>query len=130
MNNTEQREQNRQSQRVAEHRYTLAKITQFIWFFTGILEALIGIRVLLKLIAANPNAGFAQFIYTLTTPFLVAFFGLTATPSTSGAVLEIPSLVAMLVYVLVAWGIIRLLWLLFDRPPSRPGSAGEQHLAQ
>lgn len=128
MTNTDQIQQTRQETDVAEHRYTLAKITHFIWFITGILEAVIGIRVLLKLIAANPNAGFAQFIYSMTAPFLVPFFGLTATPSANGAVLEIPSLVAMLVYALLAWGIIRLLWLLFDRPPTRPGAGGEQEI--
>lgn len=103
-----------------QYRYTLSKITQIIWLLTGILEGLIGLRVLLKLMAANPNAGFAEFVYGITTPFLVPFFGLTATPAANGSVLEIPSLIAMLVYALLAWVLVRTLWVVFDQPPSEP----------
>src|SRR6266511_5268584 len=43
-------------------RYTLVRVTQLIWLVAGFIEALIGIRFVLKLIGANPDAGFAQFI--------------------------------------------------------------------
>ena len=96
--------------------YNLTRITQVIWLVTGLLESLIAIRVLLKLIAANPAAGFATFIYNMTAIFLTPFFGLTATPSANGSVLEIFSLIAMLVYALLAWGIVRVLWITFEGP--------------
>jgi uncharacterized membrane protein len=108
------REDERREQLRIERRYRLAKATQIIWLITGILEALIGIRVLLRLIAANPNAGFAAFIYDLTAVFLAPFLGLTTDPAANGAVLEISSLIAMLVYGLLAWGIVRVLWIVFD----------------
>ncbi len=94
----------------------LVRASQIIWFLTGVLEALLGIRFLLRLLAANPNAGFAQFIYGVTAPFMAPFTGLTVTPHADGSVLEIPALIAMLVYALVSWGFIRLLWLIFSRP--------------
>jgi hypothetical protein len=93
----------------------LLKVTQAIWLLTGILESLIGIRILLKLIAANPQAGFAQFVYSITGAFLVPFFGLTGTPEAGGSVLELSSLIAMLVYALIAWLIVRVLWLAFAK---------------
>jgi hypothetical protein len=111
----EEREPGRAPGQPGEQRAVLARITQLIWFFAGVLEALLGIRFLLKLLAANPDAGFATFVYGITDVFLAPFAGLTATPSASGAVLEISTLVAMLVYGLVAWGIVRLVWILFDR---------------
>jgi hypothetical protein len=37
-----------------EYRQMIYKITQFVWFLFGILEALIGFRIVLKLIGANP----------------------------------------------------------------------------
>ncbi len=99
-------------------RYALMRVTQIIWLITGIIEAIIGIRFVLKLIAANPNAGYAQFIYGISAPFLVPFYNLTATPSAFGSVLEIWDLIAMLVYALIAWGIVKLVWILFYKPPA------------
>ena len=99
-----------------EREQTLNKISQFTWLLFGILEGLILIRVFLKLIAANPANPFARFIYGLTDLFLWPFFGLTITPSAEGIVLEIPSLIALIVYALIGWVFVRLIWLLFDRP--------------
>lgn len=97
-------------------RYTLARVTQIVWLITGIIEALIGIRFVLKMIAANPQAGFAQFIYGMSAPFLVPFTNLTANPAVGGAVMEISSLIAMLIYALLAWGIVKIVWILFYKP--------------
>jgi len=91
------------------------RFTQVIWLLTGLLVGLIGIRFVLKLLAANPGAGFAQFIYSVTDLFMAPFAGLTATPSAAGVVLELPALVAMIVYALLGWLIVRLIWILFGR---------------
>ena len=99
-----------------ERDQTLNRLSQFIWLLFGILEGLIILRVFLKLIAANPANPFARLIYGLTDLFLWPFFGLTITPSAEGIVLEIPSLIALIVYALIGWVIVRLVWLLFDRP--------------
>jgi hypothetical protein len=103
----------------AEQRMGLARITQLIWLVAMVIEALIGIRILLKLIAANPNSGFAALIYGITDLFLLPFFGLTITPSANGVVLEIPSIIAMLVYALFFWGLVKVIWLLFVQPRAR-----------
>ena len=95
------------------------KATQLVWLFFGVLEALIAIRVVLKLIAANPDSPIARFIYGVTSLFLAPFEGLTSTPSAGGMVLEISSVIAMIVYGLVAWGLERLIWVVFYRPRVR-----------
>ncbi len=105
-----------QADQARKRQYNLARITQIIWLVTGVLESVFTIRILLKLMAANPAAGFATFIYNMTAVFLTPFFGLTATPSANGSILEIPTLIAMLVYALLAWGIVRVLWITFERP--------------
>ena len=102
----------------SERRLSLFKLSQLVWLCLGIVEALIGLRVLLKLIAANPANGFAHGIYRVTAVILAPFFGLTGTPSSGGSVLEVPSLIAMLVFALLAWGIVHAIWLLLDRPPT------------
>ena len=99
----------------AEHRQDVFRLVQLIWLVFGMLEALIGLRVLLKLLAANPNNPFAQTIYEFSHLFLWPFEGLTVSPSVGGIVLEIPAIIAMFVYALVAWGLARFVWILFAR---------------
>lgn len=103
----------------AERRQVVYKLSQFIWLVTGVVEVLIALRFFLKLIAANPENPFAQLVYNVTYLFLWPFLNLTATPSAGGMVLEIPSLIAMLVYALVAWGIVSLIQLFADRSSTR-----------
>ena len=100
----------------AEQRRTLLKISQFIWLGFGVLEGLIGLRILLKLIAANPQSPFANLIYEVTKPFLAPFVGLTPTPAANGVVLEIHSIIALFVYALISVLIERLIWIIFSRP--------------
>jgi hypothetical protein len=97
----------------------LSKMSQVIWLLFGTLEALIALRIFLKLIAANPASPFAQLVYGITDLFLWPFFGLTVTPAAGGMVLEISSIIAMFVYAVLAWVLIRLLWLFFSRTPTR-----------
>jgi hypothetical protein len=94
----------------------LAKSYQIIWLLVGILEGLFGLRFLLKLIAANPGNAFAQLVYGLTDLFLAPFFSLTSTPEAGGMVLEVPTIIAMMVYALAGWTLIHTLRVLFSRP--------------
>jgi len=99
-----------------ERRIFTFKATQLVWLLFGILEALIALRIGLKLIGANPASPIAEFIYGFTSLFLLPFAGLTATPSAGGMVLEVSSVIAMLVYALIAWALERTIWVIFYRP--------------
>lgn len=111
---TEVRSVQREPER--ELRIFTFKATQLVWLLFGILETLIGLRILLKLIAANPNSPIAALIYAFTDLFLFPFAGLTVTPAAGGMVLEISSIFAMLIYALIAWAIERVIWVIFYRP--------------
>jgi hypothetical protein len=95
------------------------RVSQLIWLFFGAVIGLIGLRVILQLLAANQGNPFASFILNLSQLFLWPFANLTTNPSFNGAVLEITSIIAMFVYALVGWLIVRLVWLLFYREPTR-----------
>lgn len=92
------------------------KLTQFVWLVFGVIEGLIGLRVLLKLMAANPENPFARLVYGTTDVFLWPFRGLTVEPSAGGIVLELSSIIALVVYALLAWVIARALWILLYQP--------------
>jgi len=96
-----------------ENRQMVSKVAQLVWLFFGILEALIGFRIMLKLIAANPNSWFTSFVYQLTTMFLWPFQNIVTNPSFQNSVIEITSMIAILVYAFIAWAIVRLIWLVF-----------------
>ena len=94
----------------------MIKLTQIFWLLFGLLEALIALRFLLKLMAANPASPFAVMVYGLSYMFVWPFLGLTATPDAAGMVLEIPSIIAMFVYALLTWALVQLFWIIADRP--------------
>jgi len=115
-----------------ERRIFTFKATQLVWLFLGILEALLALRFVLKLIGANEASPIATFIYGFTNLFLLPFSGLTVTPSAGGFVLEVPTLIAMLVYGLIAWAIERIIWVIFYRPrgPVTQTTTTDQHSHQ
>ena len=61
------------------------------------LEALLALRIGLKLIGANADNPFAALIYGFTNLFLFPFVGLIGTPTAGGMALEISSVIAMVV---------------------------------
>lgn len=94
---------------------TLRRVTGLIELGTLIVNSAIGIRFLLKLMAANPDNAFAQLVYFFTSPFLFIFVDLTRTPSFDGIVIEFYDLIAIMVYFVLAWVVVRLIWILFAR---------------
>ena len=103
----------------AERRLRLALVTQIIWAILGVLEILLGLRFALKVIAANPNSGFAAFIYGITKPFLAPFTALVGTPKSGGMVFEVTTLIAMAVYALFVWIVVRVILIAATRPTAR-----------
>lgn len=100
-----------------EYRESVYKVSQIIWLLFGGLEALIGIRVILMLIGANPANGFTAFVYQLTQLFLWPFQNLIANPTFQNMTLEVTSIIAMIVYALLGWLIVRMIWVVFYRVP-------------
>jgi len=99
-----------------EQRLFSFKATQLIWLGLVMLEALIALRIGLKLIGANPENPFAAFVFGLSHIFLFPFEGLIGTPTSGGLTLQLSSIIGMLVYALLAWAFERIVWLVFYRP--------------
>ncbi len=95
--------------------------TQVVWYIVGILEILLAFRFFLKLLAANPSAGFTNFIYKVTYAFAAPFLNVFRVTAIEGKVFEWTTLLAMLVYYIIAIGIIRL--FLMGKSVSTPEAA-------
>jgi YggT family protein len=95
----------------ANKRLVAYRTTQLIYWVFGLIEGLIAIRFVLKALGANPSAGFAEFIYGITAPLVAPFAGLFGNPAAQGSVLEVHSIVALIVYALLAWLLGKLAWI-------------------
>ena len=83
--------------------------TQIVWYIAGLLEALLAFRFLLKLFGANPVAGFTAFIYAITQGFAAPFLSVFNITKVEGSLFEWTTLLAMLVYWLIALAVAKLL---------------------
>jgi uncharacterized protein YggT (Ycf19 family) len=94
--------------------------TQVVWYILSIVEALLAFRFIMRLIGANPAAGFTDFIYTVTQPLVEPFSNIVRVARIEGntvaSVVDWNILIAMAVYWLLAWAIVRLFFM--GRPVS------------
>jgi len=91
------------------------RVCQVIYLAFGIIEGLILIRILLKLLAANPDAGFSAFIYGVTEPFVTFFQGVFPVEQGHASVLELSAVLAIIVYMLLAYVIVRFVRIMARR---------------
>lgn len=82
--------------------------TQIIWYVLGLIEILLLFRFVLKFLGANPAAGFTSFIYGITYIFAAPFISVFRVTYIQGSIFEWTTLLAMLVYWVVAIGVIKL----------------------
>lgn len=91
---------------------TLFHAYQIIWYIFGFIEIVLAFRFVLKLLGANPVAGFTKFVYGISSPFAGPFLNMFHATANRGAettsFFEWSTLVAAVVYVVVTWGIIKI----------------------
>lgn len=104
-------------QRIYDAKKAIFRTYQIVWYILGVIEVLLTFRVVLKLLGANPFSGFTNFIYTLSDPFALPFAGILRITASSGMVLEWSTIIAMIVYAIVAYGIVSLLQLVKPTTP-------------
>jgi len=96
----------------------VVRAKQIMYFIFGAIEALLAVRFALLLLGANEASGFVRLIYGLSRPFVLPFQGIFGEPALGASVLEWSSLVGIIVYALVAYGLARLVELIYA-PPAR-----------
>ena len=101
------------AKRVASSSLTAERLVYFVF---GILEILLAFRLVFKLAGASLSSGFIDFIYASSGIFIMPFVGIFHRGFAPGvetkAVLEPETLVALIVYAVVSWGIVKLIRIL------------------
>jgi len=89
------------------------KAGKIVYYILGVLEVLFTFRLVFKLLGANPESRFVSFIYSVSQAFLSPFSGIFRSAVTKGietqSILEPTTIIAMIVYAVIAWGIVKLI---------------------
>ncbi len=87
-----------------------------IYFFFGLLSVLLIFRLVLKLMGASSASAFVGLIYGITGIFIMPFEGIFRRGYTQGvettSILEPATIVAIVVYAVLAFGIVKLVRIL------------------
>jgi hypothetical protein len=100
--------------------------TQIVWYILGLIEMLLLFRFVLKLLGANPDAGFSSFVYGVSYIFSAPFLTVFRVVNIDGSIFEWTTLLAMLVYWIIAWGIVKL--FLMGKTVSTPEAAAKLNI--
>lgn len=118
MQETEVRETVTQDGNASVQRQTVARSSRMssvvlaqriVWLIVGFINALIALRFVLLLLGANRDVPFMDFVYSVSAPFVAPFVGIFGEPSYGRSVFEVSSILAIVVYLLIGLGIVKLL---------------------
>lgn len=101
---------------IARRQTLVNKVVNFIYYLVAALEVLLLMRFILRLSGANVENEFAGVIYAISQPFYAPFSTLFISPTwnSNRSVFDVNVLVAIAVYALLAWLVVRLIQILFS----------------
>ncbi|HEU5374880.1 MAG TPA: YggT family protein [Ktedonobacteraceae bacterium] len=89
-------------------------VVNMLSFLFGVLEVLLVLRFFFRLLGASQDNSFTQFLYNLSQVFVAPFNGIFHDQILgTRSVFELSTLVAMLVYALLTWGLVALSRVIF-----------------
>ncbi len=96
---------------------TYISLVNGIYWLTGLLEILLGLRFILRLFGANPQNEFARFINNLSAPFVAPFSTLFISPTSDrGAnIFDVNIVIAIIAYALLSYLTVSLIRFIFYR---------------
>lgn len=98
------------------------KVEAVVWFILAVVLAIILVRFVMLLLGARTGVPFVDFWYNLSVPFVKPFSGIWTLDTTNdytGMRFEPESVVAMLIYALIAYLIVLAVRLLKNNPTER-----------
>ena len=77
-----------------------------VWFVVGAVDIFIAARFLGKLLGASAQSAFVNFIYHVSSPMVAPFTGIFGDTGSKTNTFETASLVAIVVYLVIGWGLM------------------------
>ena len=99
---------------IANKSDSIEKIIQLIWYVVGFVNVILVLRIIFLLFNAQPS-GFSSFLYGVTNPFAMPFFGIFPAPAQGKTYFDTAALVAIIIYSLIAWGVVTLIRIIADK---------------
>jgi uncharacterized protein YggT (Ycf19 family) len=96
-------------QRVFEKKKKIFRVNQVVWYILVFIEVLLIFRAIFKVIGANSSSGFVSLIYSITDVMVVPFQGIVPSAVSGNSIMEWATLIAGVVFALIAWGLVYLL---------------------
>ena len=94
-----------------------------VWFVVGVIEIFIAARFLGKLFGASAHSAFVNFIYQVSGPMVAPFTGIFGDTGTRTNTFETASLVALVVYAVIGWGLVVLIRIVTAPKGTKPASS-------
>ncbi len=104
-------------QKVYQKKKAIFRVYQVVWYILGIIEVLLGFRFVLKILGANSASGFTNLIYSTSDTLVGPFKGIFKVAESQGSVLEWSTVIAAVVYAVIAYGLVQLMQLVKPAMP-------------
>ncbi len=90
-------------------------IVNSIYWLSGMLEILLGLRFALRFFGANPQNEFARLINNLSAPFIAPFSTLFISPTTDGGanIFDVNIIIAIIAYAILSYLAVSLVRFIF-----------------
>ena len=94
-----------------------------VGFIVGVVDILIAARFLGKLFGASVQSAFVNFIYQVSAPLVAPFTGIFGDTGSRTNTFETASLVAIVVYAVIGWGLVVLIRIITAPHGTKPSSS-------
>jgi YGGT family. len=107
---------------IEEGRYNF-RAAAVVGFIVGVVDILIAARFLGKMFGASSQSAFVNFIYQVSAPMVAPFTGIFGDTGSKTNTFETASLVAIVVYAVVGWGLVVLIRIVTAPRGTKPASS-------
>jgi hypothetical protein len=94
-----------------------------VGFIVGVVDIFIAARFLGKLLGASSQSAFVNFIYQTSSPMVAPFKGIFGNSGSSTNSFETASLVAIVVYAVIGWGLVVLIRIITAPKGTKPATS-------
>jgi hypothetical protein len=94
-----------------------------VWFVVGVVDIFVAARFLGKLFGASVQSAFVNFIYQVSSPMVAPFTGIFGDTGSKTNTFETASLVAIVVYAVIGWGIVVLIRIVTAPHGTKPATS-------